>query len=135
MEAAITMKPLDVVQSFYQALGRGEAFAALAVLDDAVQWTEAEGFPYSSGTWTGPQAVFDKLLVPLGRDWDGFSAKPESFVVEGTAVVAFGTYRGRFKSTGKELVAPFAHRWEMTSGKATSFRQYTDTALVQAAII
>ncbi len=38
------MKPLDVVQSFYEALGRGDATAALAVLDDAVQWTEAEGF-------------------------------------------------------------------------------------------
>lgn len=128
------MKPLDAVQSFYEALGRGDAPAALAVLDDAVQWTEAEGFPYFSGTWIGPQAVFDKLLVPLGHDWDGFSAKPESFVSDGTAVVVFGTYTGQFKATGKELSAPFAHRWEVTNGKATSFRQYTDTALVQAAI-
>ena len=104
------------------------------MLDDAVQWTEAEGFPYFSGTWTGPQAVFDKLLVPLGRDWEGFSAKPESFVSNGAAVVVFGTYIGRFESTGKDLVAPFVHRWEVTSGKATSFRQYTDTVLVHASI-
>ena len=128
------MKPLDVVQSFYEALGRGDAPAALAVLDNAVQWTEAKGFPYSSGTWIGPQAVLDKLLVPLGRDWDDFSATPESFVSDGATVVVFGTYTGRFKSTGKNLVAPFAHRWEVSNEKATSFRQYTDTALVQAAI-
>ena len=126
--------PVYVVQSFYEALGRGDATAALAVLDDAVQWTEAEGFPYSSGTWNGPQAVFEKLLTPLGRDWDGFSANPESFVSNGSIVVVFGTYTGRFKVTGKNLMAPFAHRWEVTDGKATNFRQYTDTALVRAAI-
>ncbi len=128
------MKPVDIVQPFYEALGRGDAPAALAVLDSAVQWTEAEGFPYYSGTWTGPQEVFEKLLIPLGRDWDGFSATPESFIADGAIVVVFGTYTGKSRATSKELVAPFAHRWEVTSGKATSFRQYTDTALVQASI-
>ena len=128
------MKPLDVVQSFYDALGRGDVPAALSQLDSTVQWTEAEGFPYYSGTWTGPQAVLENLLTPLGRDWADFSAKPEAFTIEGSVVVAFGNYNGLFRRTGKALVAPFAHRWEVTDGKATSFRQYTDTALVHAAI-
>jgi ketosteroid isomerase-like protein len=129
------MKPIEVVQSFYDALGRGDAPAALGLLDDAVHWTEAKGFPYHSGTWTGPQAVLENLLMPLGRDWIGFSAKPDSFVVEGSTVVVFGTYIGLFKVTGKDLVAPFAHRWEVANGKAINFRQYTDTALVQAVIV
>ncbi len=128
------MKPVDIVQSFYEALGRGDAPAALAVLDSAVQWEEAECFLYYSGTWTSPQEVFEKLLIPLGRDWDGFSATPESFTADGAIVVVFGTYTGKSRATSKELVAPFAHRWEVTSGKATSFRQYTDTALVQASV-
>jgi ketosteroid isomerase-like protein len=129
------MKPIEVVQCFYDALGRGDAPAALGLLDDAVQWTEAVGFPYHSGTWTGPQAVLENLLMPLGRDWNGFSAKPEAFVVDDSIVVVFGTYTGLFKVTEKDLVAPFAHRWEVANGKATNFRQYTDTALVQAVII
>jgi ketosteroid isomerase-like protein len=73
--------------------------------------------------------------MPLGRDWNGFSAKPDSFVVDDSNVVVFGTYTGSFKATGKQLVAPFAHRWEVANGKATNFRQYTDTALVQAVIV
>jgi len=129
------MKPIDAVKSFYDALGRGDASAALSMLDDAIQWTEAESFPYHSGTWTGPQAVLENLLAPLGNDWNGFSAKPDSFVVDGSVVVVFGTYTGMFKATGKNLLAPFAHRWEVTNGKATNFRQYTDTALVQAVIV
>lgn len=129
------MNALEVVQSFYEALGRGDAPAALGFLADAIQWTEAESFPYYSGTWTGPQAVLENLLMPLGRDWDGFSAKPESFVTDGSVVVAFGTYTGLFKATGKELVAAFAHRWEVAEGRATNFHQYTDTALVRAATV
>jgi uncharacterized protein len=129
------MKPIHVVQSFYDALGCGDAPAALGLLDDAIQWTEAEGFPYHSGTWTGPQAVLENLLVPLGRDWNGFSAKPDSFAVDDSIVVVFGTYTGLFKATGKELFAPFAHRWEIANGKAINFRQYTDTALVQAVVM
>jgi hypothetical protein len=126
------MTPLEVVQTFYDALGRGDVPAALGQLDNSVQWTEAEGFPYYSGTWSGPQAVLEKLLAPLGREWSNFSATPEAFTVEGGAVVAFGTYTGTFRPTGKALAAPFAHRWEVTGEKATSFRQYTDTALVRA---
>jgi ketosteroid isomerase-like protein len=127
------MTPLEVVQTFYEALGRGDVSAALGQLDDSMQWTEAEGFPYYSGTWTGPQAVLDNLLIPLGRDWSEFLAEAETFTVEGTVVVAFGTYTGVFNRTGAALAAPFAHRWEITGNKATNFRQYTDTALVRAA--
>jgi uncharacterized protein len=49
------MTPLEVVQTFYEALGRGDVSAALGQLDDSMQWTEAEGFPYYAGTWTGPR--------------------------------------------------------------------------------
>jgi ketosteroid isomerase-like protein len=64
-------------------------------------------------------------------DWDFFEITPESFVVEGNVVVAFGDYSGTYSSTGKHLDASFVHRWEVVNGKLTSFRQYTDTVLQQ----
>ena len=57
--------PTDTVRCFYDALGRGDVPAVLALLDSHVQWTEAESFPYYSGTWTGPDAVANNLLIPL----------------------------------------------------------------------
>ncbi len=42
--------------------------AALSLLDDQVEWTVAERFPYYSGAWKGPQAVLDNLLKPLSGD-------------------------------------------------------------------
>ena len=67
--------PTDTVRGFYDALGRGDVPGVLALLRDDLEWTEAERFPYYSGTWHSPQEVLNKLFVPLMRDWDGFSAK------------------------------------------------------------
>lgn len=128
------MTPLETVKSFYDALGHGDAPVALGLLAEPLSWTEAEGFPYYSGTWTTAQQVVDNLLVPLSRDWEGFSVQPASFLVDGPNVVSFGIYGGVSKATGRKLSAPFAHRWQVAGGKLASFFQYTDTVLVQAAM-
>ena len=59
---ATIMKPLEVVKSFYGALGRSDASVALVVLDDAVEWTKAAMASYYSGTWVGPEAVRTNLF-------------------------------------------------------------------------
>ena len=127
------MSPLETVRSFYTALGRGDVDAVLALLADTIEWREAEGFPHFGGTWTRPQQVVERLLVPLGRDWDEFSARPDDFLSEGEEVVAFGAYRGVNRATRRQLLAPFAHRWRVAGGRIAAFTQYTDTVLVQAA--
>ena len=126
------MNPLEVVTSFYEALGRSDATAAFGLLDNAVEWTEATRAPYYSGTWTGPDAVRTNLFEPLGREWAAFAVIAESFAVEGSTVAAFGTYTGTYKATGKSMTAPFAHRWEVVAGKIKNFQQYTDTAAMIA---
>lgn len=83
--------PVDTVRRFYDALGNGDVPAVLSLLDAQVEWTEAERFPYYSGTWKGPQAVLDNLLKPLSGDWVGFSAKAHEFIAEGDRVVSLGT--------------------------------------------
>jgi ketosteroid isomerase-like protein len=96
-----TTTPVDTVRRFYDALGRGDVPAVLSLLDPQVEWTEAERFSYYSGTWHGPQAVLDNLLVPLSGDWDGFSVKAREFIAEGNRVVSLGTYSGTFKKSGR----------------------------------
>ena len=41
----------------------------------------------------------------------------ESSIAEDSIVVAFGTYTGTHKATGKSMTAAFAHRWEVVAGK------------------
>ena len=100
-------KPIDVVRAFYTAVAQGDVPSVIAVLHPQLEWTEAEGFPYFSGTWTQPQDVVEKLLMPLMRDWDNFSAVPNDFIVEGERVVSLGHYRGVNKATGKTMLVPF----------------------------
>ena len=126
--------PVDTVRRFYDALGRGDVAAVLSLLDAQVQWTEAERFPYYSGTWQGPQAVLDNLLKPLSSDWEGFSAKAHEFIAEGDRVVSLGTYSGRFKKTGRSFSAAFAHVWTVRGDKIARFDMHTDTAKVLEAL-
>lgn len=128
------MSATETVEAFYNAIARGDVAHVLALLHPELEWTEAEGFPYYSGTWRTPQAVVDNLLVPLGRDWDGFAAAPHDFIADGDRIIALGVYSGTAKATGKSMRAPFAHVWRVREGKLARFDMYTDTALVAAAL-
>jgi uncharacterized protein len=125
---------VDTVRHFYDALGRGDVPAVLSLLDAEIKWTEAERFPYYSGTWQGPQAVLDNLLKPLSSEWDGFSAKAHEFIAEGDRVVSLGTYSGKFKKTGRSFSAAFAHVWTVRGDKLARFDMHTDTAKVLEAV-
>jgi ketosteroid isomerase-like protein len=130
----IMNSPTEIVRSFYDALGRGDVNGVLARLHEQLEWTEAERFPYYSGTWHSAKEVLDKLLIPLSRDWDGFSAKPHDFIAEGDRVVSLGVYSGKSKATGKSMTSPFAHVWTVRDGKLATFNMYTDTAKVLEAL-
>jgi len=124
----------DLVQAFYAAVSRGDVPAVVSLLHSDLHWTEAEGFPYYSGTWRHPQDVVDKLMIPLVRDWDNFSAAASDFIVEGNRVVSLGAYSGINKATGRAMRAPFAHVWQVAEGKLARFDMYTDTLLIHRAM-
>ena len=126
--------PTQLVRRFYEALGRGDIPTILTVLDPNVEWTEAERFPYYGGTWHSPQAVIDNLLLPIARDWEDFSARVDDFVARDDRVVAFGTYSGTYRQTGRSMSAPFAHSWTIRDEKVSRFAMYTDTAKVLEAL-
>ena len=128
------MTPTDCARRFYDAVARGDVPSVLDSLHPELRWTEADGFPYFSGTWTSPQEVVEKLLVPLTRDWDGFAAMPQEFLAQDDVVVTFGVYSGTNKATGKAMRAPFAHRWEVRDGRLARFDMFTDTLLVDRAM-
>lgn len=125
--------PADTIKSLYAAFAHGDVPTVLAALAPNVSWTEAEGFPYG-GTYIGPDTVLENVFMKLGSEWNGFAAVPHEFIAEGGTVVALGDYSGTFKATGKSFKAPFAHVWKFDGGRVVSFRQYTDTAIVQQAI-
>jgi ketosteroid isomerase-like protein len=127
-------KPAELARAFYAAVSRDDVPGVIGLLHPDLHWTEAEGFPYYSGTWRTPEEVVDKLLIPLMRDWDNFSAVAVDYIVEGNRVVSLGAYAGVNKATGKAMRAPFAHVWQVADGKLARFDIYADTWLVRWAM-
>ncbi|MEQ1710589.1 MAG: nuclear transport factor 2 family protein [Hyphomicrobium sp.] len=125
---------LVTVQSFYAALARCDVPGVIALLAPDIEWTEAEGFPYYSGTWRSPQSVLDNLFARIGQDWDGFSAITLSYVTENDRVVAFGDYGGIHRTSERPLRAPYAHCFRVRDNRIASFIQHTDTVLVARAL-
>lgn len=125
---------LEVVRTFYEALGRGDVPAVLQLFDPHIEWTEAERFPYYGGTWRAPEEVVKGLFEPLARDWTTFLVQPAHYVADGDQAVSFGVYRGTHGRSGRSMTAPFAHHWTVRDGRITRFVQYTDTAKVLDAI-
>ncbi|HEY9677727.1 MAG TPA: nuclear transport factor 2 family protein [Drouetiella sp.] len=119
-----------VVAAMYEAISNGQVDKVLALLAPKIEWTEAEKFPYYSGTWTSPQEVIEKLLIPASKDFSQFSAKADDYVCQDNRVVSMGAYVGVVKRTGKHFRVPFAHVWEVKDGKVTKFVMYTDTAMI-----
>ncbi len=122
------MDALATVKQFYSSLASGDGSAALGLLDPEIEWTEAEGTPYFTGTMHGPNAVIGGLFVPLARDFDNFSTTPSDFVTEGPRVVSFGQYFGIAKRNGHKMTARFVHVWTVSNGRLRRFVQFTDSA-------
>lgn len=123
----------DRVRSLYTAFAQGDVPAVLQHFAPDIHWFEAEGFPHG-GEYVGPDAVLQNVIVPLGTEWSSFAITPEQFVCEGDVVISLGQYAGTWRTTGRGFRAPYAHVWTLRDGKISSFRQFTDTAVVRGAI-
>ena len=125
----------DIIRGLYEAFGRGDIPGVLAALDENIEWTEADGFPYG-GTYRGHQAVLEGVFMKLGTEWEGWTAEPHTIVDGGgDEVVSLGTYTGKYLATGKSISVPYAHAWTLKNGKAVRFQQYTDTAVVAKSLV
>lgn len=120
----------DIVQGAYANFAQGDVPAALAAMDESIEWHEADGFPLA-GTYIGPQAVLEGVFMRLGEIGDDFALAFDQFVAEGDTVVALGTYSWRHKATGAPAEVKMAHVWTVADGKLATFQQHVDTLKVR----
>lgn len=121
------MTNLDIIKSTYEGKTSEENGRNLAkyVADD-ISWTEAQGFPYA-GTYIGLENVTKNVFSRLGSEWIDYKFTPEDYVANDDKVVAFGTYSGTYKLTGKSFTARVAHIWKLREGKIVKFEQFVDS--------
>ena len=115
-----TMTNLDIIKSTYEGKTSEENGKNLAkyVAED-ISWTEAKGFPYA-GTYIGLDSVTKNVFSRLGSEWIDYKFTPEDYVASDDKVVAYGTYTGTYKITGKSFEARVTHVWKLKDRKIVS---------------
>lgn len=123
------------VEGMYAAFGRGDIPFVIGALDPDVEWWEAENFIYADrNPYIGPQAVLEGVFARIGAEWEWFTVTPKEVLDAGESVVGRGYYAGKYRQTGREVKAQFAHVFSFRNGKVAKFQQYTDTAQFQKAV-
>lgn len=124
------MTNLEIIKSTYEGKTSEENGKNLAkYVADNISWTEAKGFPYA-GTYIGLENVTKNVFSRLGSEWVDYKFTTEDYVASEGKVVAYGTYTGTYKLTGKSFVARVAHVWKLKEGKIVSFEQFVDSKMV-----
>ena len=127
-------KNVQVVQNAYGAFGRGDVDAVLGYLAENIDWQSfgPEELP-TAGRRQG-KAEVGRFFKQVAEAWNFERFEPRQFVAQGEMVIALGSYAGTSKSTGRKFASEWTHAYTFRDGKATTFREYTDTAsLISAA--
>lgn len=128
-----TTSPAAVVRRQYLASAAGDLAALRETLAPDVEWTEMAGFPLA-GTYRTPEGVTASVMEALGRDWEGWTAHDDTYVVDGERVVVLARYTAIHRDTGKPLDCRVAHSFTVRAGRIVRFEQFVDTARVRDAM-
>ena len=127
------MTNLEIIKSTYEGKTSEDNGRNLAkYVAENISWTEAKGFPYA-GTYIGLESVTKNVFSRLGSEWIDYKFTPEDYISNNDNVVAYGTYTGTYKLTGKAFSARVAHVWRLKDGKIISFEQFVDSKTVDEA--
>ena len=70
----------DIVKKMYGDVEAGDIEAFLGVLDDQIEWNEAENFPYADGNpYIGAEAIMEGVFARLGAEWELNDGKAVKF--------------------------------------------------------
>jgi hypothetical protein len=122
-----------VVQSIYEAFGRGDAAGVLAACAEDVRWNfpPSEVVPYF-GERSGHDGVID-FLTRIGGAVEFEEFEVREVAPLGDRVFATGRERGRVRATGKTFENEWVMVYTMRDGRVAELRSYEDTAAVAAA--
>jgi hypothetical protein len=123
-----------LVQSAYEAFGRGDMAALAELMADDIEWVDP-GDPDddpNAGTFKGKEAVLG-WFGGLASTVDYTTFEPREFIAQNDKVVSLVYSEATVRETGRAFVNPEAHVWTIRDGKLARFQSYHDTAAAAAA--
>ncbi len=123
-----------LVQSAYEAFGRGDIAALAELIADDIEWTNPgdPGDNPNAGTFTGKEAVLGWFSgLAASRDYTTF--EPREFIAQNDKVVCLVYAEATVRDTSRVFVNHEAQVWTLRDGKVARFQNYLDTAAADAA--
>jgi ketosteroid isomerase-like protein len=123
-----------LVQSVYEAFGRGDLAALAEVMVDDIEWVNP-GDPAdnpNAGTFKGKEAVRGWFAgLAATRDYTTF--EPREFIAQNDKVVSLVYAEATVRDTGRAFVSHEAHVWTLRDGRVARLQIYLDTAAADGA--
>ncbi len=123
-----------IIENLYDYFKSGEGEKIAALFHPEIEWQQMDGFP-NGGKYIGAKAIFQNVFAQFPKQWKGWGAVPEEFIAVDNRVFVIGYYKGKSIEASKYMEAPLVHIYTLKNGLITHFRQYTDTHVVQNALV
>ena len=131
----MSQQNVSLVQSLYEAFGRGDIPAILEAMDPDIVWDipQAPGYPLG-GIHQRPQGISSEFFSLIPSYYQEFAAIAQHMVDDEDRVIVLGEYRGKGKANGTAFQVPVTHVYGFRDGKWIRFQEYTDTGTIAAAL-
>jgi len=122
-----------LVESIYAAFARQDTRYILDQLADDVEWVVfgPSSIPFA-GTWYGRENV-GRFFASIRSTQKAPRVAVTEIIASGKTVVATVRYSGTVTATGRRFDTSAVHVFTFRGGKVASFRDYFDTAQLEAA--
>ena len=110
----------QMVQTAYEAFGRGDIPALLEQLSDDVEWHAPAPLPQAMDA-RGQEEV-GQFFQRVGEAWTDLNVEIDDLVASGDRVCAVGRATG--KTNGADTGYGFVHAWTVRDGKLARFDEY-----------
>jgi hypothetical protein len=125
----MSQQNVQAISRLYDAFNAGDLETFAQGLGRNLAWREADNSLYAAGNpYRSFAEVRDGVFAPTVADFDNFRVDLEQLFDAGDHIIGIGRYRGRHRSTGKELSAQFCHLMHVDlEGKLDRVQEYADT--------
>ena len=120
------MTPTQLVQSLFEAFGRGDIPFILERVSPDCRWvTPGRAIPYA-GTYHGRDGAA-QFFTRLAESEEFLAFEPREFIADGENVIALGYEKCRVRPTGKEASTDWSMLFRVRNGLVVEYRSWFDT--------
>ena len=124
------MSNKDLIKSGYEAFKAGDMETVMSLFHDDAEWQSLVGLTQEqhplAGLRSGKQAV-GEFFASMAQQFQFTNFEQLAYYEDGDTVFVHSKLAGTFPSTGKSIDTESLAIWKVRDGKATSYREFTDT--------